>query len=54
MRVRISAAFIWAPPTLTSHQRDEALRDLAKGSATQADLARRLNVSRSKISRFAL
>ena len=42
------------PPALTRHQRDEALRDLAKGKATQADLARRFNVSRSTISRLAL
>ncbi len=40
------------PPALTPHQRAEALRDLAKGKATQADLARRFNVSRSTISRL--
>jgi transcriptional regulator with XRE-family HTH domain len=40
--------------SITRHQRDEALRDLAKGKATQADLARRFNVSRSTISRLAL
>ena len=39
------------PPALTRHQREEALRDLAKGKATQADLAQRFNVSRSTISR---
>ncbi|WP_424373393.1 helix-turn-helix domain-containing protein [Methylocystis silviterrae] len=38
----------------TPHQREEVLRDLAKGKATQADLARRFNVSRSTISRLAL
>jgi DNA invertase Pin-like site-specific DNA recombinase len=41
------------PPALTAHQREEALRDLAKGKATQADLARRFNVSRSTISRLS-
>ena len=40
------------PPALTRHQREEALRDLAKGKATQADLARRFNVNRSAISRL--
>ena len=40
------------PPALTPHQREEALRDLAKGNATQADLARRFKVSRSTISRL--
>src|SRR3546814_4122181 len=38
------------PPMLTAHQRTEALRALADGSATQADLARRFNVSQSTIS----
>ena len=41
------------PPALTHHQREEALRDLAKGKATQADLARRFNVSQSTISRLS-
>ncbi|MBG0807872.1 helix-turn-helix domain-containing protein, partial [Methylosinus sp. H3A] len=40
------------PPALTRHQREEALAALAEGSATQADLARRFNVSRSTISRL--
>jgi len=31
---------------------EEALRELAKGKATQADLARRFNMSRSTISRL--
>ena len=31
---------------------DEQLRELAKGNATQADLARPFNVSRSTISRL--
>jgi len=35
------------------HHREEALRDLAKGKATRADIARRFNVSRSTISRLS-
>jgi DNA invertase Pin-like site-specific DNA recombinase len=41
------------PPKLTKHQRREALAALAEGSATQADLARRFNVSQATISRAA-
>jgi len=41
------------PPALTRHQRQEALAALAAGTATQADLARRFNVSQSTISRLA-
>lgn len=40
-------------PALARHQREEALAALAEGSATQADLARRFNVSRSTISRLS-
>jgi len=44
---------VWAAPLpSTPHQCDQALRELAKGKATQADLARRFNVSRSTISRL--
>jgi hypothetical protein len=42
------------PPKFTRHQREEALAAFAKGSATQADLARRFNVSRSRISRLCV
>jgi DNA invertase Pin-like site-specific DNA recombinase/predicted nucleotidyltransferase len=41
------------PPTLTQHQRQEAAKALRAGAATQADLARRFNVSQSTISRLA-
>jgi DNA invertase Pin-like site-specific DNA recombinase len=41
------------PPTLTAHQRREAVSALAAGTATQADLARQFNVSQSTISRLA-
>ena len=41
------------PPTLTQHQRQEAAQALRNGTATQADLARRFDVSQSTISRLA-
>ena len=41
------------PPLLTAHQRQEAIKVLAAGAATQADLARQFNVSQSTISRLA-
>jgi DNA invertase Pin-like site-specific DNA recombinase len=40
------------PPTLTAHQRQEALQRLAEGAA-QADVARSYNVSQATISRLA-
>lgn len=40
------------PGALTRHQRAEALQALDAGTATQADLARRFNVSQSTISRL--
>ena len=45
-RAKARGVHMGRPPALTRHQREEALRDLAKGRATQADLARRFNVSR--------
>ncbi len=51
-RAKARGVHMGRPPALTRHQREEALRDLAKGRATQADLARRFNVSRSTISRL--
>jgi DNA invertase Pin-like site-specific DNA recombinase len=41
------------PPKLTPAERREGLQALARGEATQADLARRFNVSKSAISRLA-
>jgi predicted transcriptional regulator len=41
------------PAKLTAHPRRDALRALNDGAATQADLARRFNVSQSTISRLA-
>lgn len=40
-------------PTLTPHQRADALKALSAGTANQADLARRFAVSASTISRLA-
>jgi DNA invertase Pin-like site-specific DNA recombinase len=40
------------PPALTRHQREEAREALTASTATQADLARRFNVSQSTISRL--
>jgi DNA invertase Pin-like site-specific DNA recombinase len=52
-RAKARGVHMGRPPVLTRHQLEEAMRDLAKGKATQADLARRFNVSRSTISRLA-
>jgi len=40
------------PPKLTRHQREEAREALTSGTASQADLARRFNVSQATISRL--
>jgi transposase-like protein len=42
------------PSTLTTHQKADAVQALVEGTATQADLARRFNVSQSTISRLAI
>ena len=52
-RARARGVQMGRPPKLTTHQRREALKALADGTATQADLARRLNISQSTISRLA-
>ena len=52
-RARARGVHIGRPPKLTKHQRREALTALSDGSATQADLARRFNVSQATISRLA-
>lgn len=51
-RAKARGQHMGRPPMLTPHQRSEALRALSEGSATQADLARRFNVSQSTISRL--
>jgi DNA invertase Pin-like site-specific DNA recombinase len=40
------------PSKLTTHQKRDALKALADGTASQADLARRFNVSQATISRL--
>ncbi len=40
------------PSKLTPHQKHEALKALVEGTASQADLARRFNVSQATISRL--
>lgn len=52
IRAKARGQHMGRPPMLTAHQRSEALRALADGTATQADLARRFNVSQSTISRL--
>lgn len=51
-RAKARGVHMGRPPALTRHQRQEALTALADGTATQADLARRFNVSQSTISRL--
>lgn len=51
-RAKARGVHMGRPPALTRHQREEARAALANGAATQADLARRFNVSQSTISRL--
>ncbi len=51
-RAKARGVHMGRPPELTPHQKREALTALADGSATQADLARRFNISASAISRL--
>jgi DNA invertase Pin-like site-specific DNA recombinase len=53
-RAKVRGVHMGRPSKLTRHQREEALRDLAEGKVTQADIARRFNVNRSTISRLVL
>jgi DNA invertase Pin-like site-specific DNA recombinase/predicted nucleotidyltransferase len=52
-RAKARGQHMGRPPTLTRHQRADALKELSAGTATQADLARRFDVSQSTISRLA-
>ena len=52
-RAKARGVHMGRPPKLTPHQKREALKALAEGAATQADLARRFNLSQSTISRLA-
>ena len=53
VRAKARGVHMGRPPKLTPAQRREGLRALASGAATQADLVRRFNVSKSTISRLA-
>ncbi len=52
-RAKARGVHMGRPPKLTTAQRREGLQALAAGAATQADLVRRFNVSKSTISRLA-
>jgi DNA invertase Pin-like site-specific DNA recombinase len=52
-RAKANGTHMGRPPKLTAHQKRDALKALADGTATQADLARRFNVSQATISRLA-
>ena len=52
-RAKARGQHMGRPPTLTPHQRSDAVKALKDGTATQADLARRFAVSQSTISRLA-
>jgi DNA invertase Pin-like site-specific DNA recombinase len=51
-RAKARGTHMGRPLKLSPHQRREALATLSEGSATQADLARRFNVSQATISRL--
>ena len=53
VRAKARGVHMGRPSKLTPHQKREALKALADGTATQADLARRFNLSSSTISRLA-
>jgi len=53
-RAKARGVHMGRPPALTRHQREEAREALANGMATQADLARRFNVSQATISRLTV
>ena len=53
VRAKARGVHMGRPPKLTPAQRREGLQALASGAATQADLVRRFNVSKSTISRLA-
>jgi DNA invertase Pin-like site-specific DNA recombinase len=53
VRAKARGVHMGRPPKLTPHQKREALKALADGTASQADLARRFNLSSSTISRMA-
>lgn len=52
-RAKARGVHMGRPPKLTKHQKQDAMKALADGTASQADLARRFNVSQSTISRLS-
>jgi DNA invertase Pin-like site-specific DNA recombinase len=52
-RAKARGVHMGRPPKLTAHQKHDALKACAAGTATQADLARLFNVGQSTISRRA-
>ena len=51
-RAKARGVHMGRPEKLTAHQKQDARKALADGTASQADLARRFNVSQSTISRL--
>jgi DNA invertase Pin-like site-specific DNA recombinase len=51
-RAKVRGVQMGRPAKLPTHQKQEAVAALADGTVTQADLARRFNVSQSTISRL--
>jgi len=51
-RAKARGVHMGRPSKLTAHQKQEAMTALTDGSASQADLARRFNVSQATISRL--
>jgi DNA invertase Pin-like site-specific DNA recombinase len=52
-RAKANGVKMGRKPKLTDHQKRDALKALADGTASQADLARRFNVSQATISRLS-
>jgi len=52
-RAKARGVHMGRPPKLTAHQKHDALKALADATASQADLARRFNVSQATISRLS-
>jgi DNA invertase Pin-like site-specific DNA recombinase len=52
VRAKERGVHMGRPAKLTAHQKQDALKALADDTASQADLARRFNVSQSTISRL--
>ena len=53
-RAKARGVHMGRSPAFTRHQQEEARQALVEGAATQANLARRFNLSQATISRLAL